>query len=147
MTAENNGPSRPAKSPNAFRTISEVAQELSLPQHVLRFWETKFTQVSPMKRAGGRRYYRPDDVALLDKIRNLLHNEGYTIKGVQKLLRQNGGKNLPEATEQTEQVTANNADATAPGSARSPELEAGIRASIADLEGVRDTLQNALKTA
>lgn len=97
-----------------------------------------------MKRAGGRRYYRPDDVALLDKIRNLLHNEGYTIKGVQKLLRQNGVKNLPTATEQ---ASTDIADAAISDRVRSPELEAGIRASIADLEGVRDILQNALKTA
>ena len=89
-----------------------------------------------MKRAGGRRYYRPDDVALLDRIKNLLHNEGYTIKGVQKLLRQNGGKNLPKV-----------ADSTASEAPRSSELEAGIRASIADLEGVRSTLQSVLKTA
>tara|TARA_R110002110_G_scaffold184524_7_gene391278 strand:- start:40 stop:468 length:429 start_codon:yes stop_codon:yes gene_type:complete len=75
------------KSDLAFRTISEVAAELDLPQHVLRFWETKFTQVRPMKRAGGRRYYRPEDMLLLSKIRKLLYDDGYTIKGVQKLLK------------------------------------------------------------
>ncbi len=79
---------RGEKSPDAFRTISEVATELELPQHVLRFWETKFSQVRPMKRGGGRRYYRPEDIALLDRIRELLYSEGYTIKGVQKLLRE-----------------------------------------------------------
>ncbi|WP_176085205.1 MerR family transcriptional regulator [Martelella sp. HB161492] len=80
------------KSPEAFRTISEVAEELDLPQHVLRFWETRFTQVKPMKRGGGRRYYRPEDVELLQGIRHLLYDHGYTIKGVQKLLRTNGNK-------------------------------------------------------
>ncbi len=75
------------KAPGAFLTISEVAEELGVQQHVLRFWETKFTQVKPMKRGGGRRYYRPEDVALLRKIHILLYTEGYTIKGVQKLLK------------------------------------------------------------
>ncbi|WP_306118586.1 MULTISPECIES: MerR family transcriptional regulator [unclassified Roseitalea] len=78
------------KSPDAFRTISEVADELDLPQHVLRFWETRFSQIKPLKRGGGRRYYRPADVDLLRGIRHLLYEEGYTIKGVQKILRQNG---------------------------------------------------------
>lgn len=76
-----------AKAESAFRTISEVAEELGVQQHVLRFWETKFTQVKPLKRGGGRRYYRPEDVALLKKIHTLLYAEGYTIKGVQKLLK------------------------------------------------------------
>ena len=78
------------KSPDAFRTISEVADELDLPQHVLRFWETRFSQIKPMKRGGGRRYYRPNDVDMLRGIKHLLYEEGYTIKGVQKLLRENG---------------------------------------------------------
>jgi len=78
------------KSRDAFRTISEVSKHLDLPQHVLRFWETKFPQVSPMKRGGGRRYYRPEDVVILSRIRALLHDEGYTIKGVQKLLKKPG---------------------------------------------------------
>lgn len=78
------------KSPDAFRTISEVADDLDLPQHVLRFWETRFNQIKPMKRGGGRRYYRPDDIDLLKGIRHLLYDQGYTIKGVQKLLKQNG---------------------------------------------------------
>lgn len=72
------------KSPDAFRTISEAADELDLPQHVLRFWETRFSQIKPLKRGGGRRYYRPDDVQLLRGIRYLLYDEGFTIKGVQK---------------------------------------------------------------
>lgn len=78
------------KSPDAFRTISEVAEQLDLPQHVLRFWETRFTQIKPMKRGGGRRYYRPQDVELIKGIRQMLYDHGYTIKGVQKLLRDNG---------------------------------------------------------
>ena len=77
------------KSPDAFRTISEVAFELEVPQHVLRFWESKFSQIKPMKRGGGRRYYRPEDVDLLRRIRSFLYDDGYTIKGVQKLLRDN----------------------------------------------------------
>lgn len=80
------------KSPDAFRTISEVAEDLDLPQHVLRFWETRFTQIKPMKRGGGRRYYRPQDVELIKGIRHMLYDQGYTIKGVQKLLRDNGNQ-------------------------------------------------------
>jgi DNA-binding transcriptional MerR regulator len=80
------------KAPDAFRTISEVAEELNLPQHVLRFWETRFTQIKPMKRGGGRRYYRPEDVDLLRGIRHLLYGEGYTIRGVQRILREHGAK-------------------------------------------------------
>ena len=79
---------RVEKSPSAFRTISEVAEELDVPQHVLRFWETKFPQVRPLKRGGGRRYYRPEDVDMLRRIRSLLYEQGYTIKGVQRLLRE-----------------------------------------------------------
>lgn len=88
-------PRRPAKSPAAFRTISEVATELDVPPHVLRFWESKFSQIKPLKRGGGRRYYRPSDIDLLRQIRELLYTEGYTIKGVQKLLRDGGEKNAP----------------------------------------------------
>jgi len=80
------------KAPDAFRTISEVAEELDLPQHVLRFWETRFAQIKPMKRGGGRRYYRPDDVDLLRGIRHLLYGEGYTIRGVQRILKDEGIK-------------------------------------------------------
>lgn len=78
------------KSPDAFRTISEAAEELTVPQHVLRFWETRFSQIKPMKRAGGRRYYRPVDVELLKGIRSLLYTEGYTIRGVQNILKEDG---------------------------------------------------------
>jgi DNA-binding transcriptional MerR regulator len=89
---EGSGRARVKKAPNAFRTISEVADDLHIPQHVLRFWETKFPQVRPMKRGGGRRYYRPDDIALLRRISDLLYIQGYTIKGVQRLLREGGGQ-------------------------------------------------------
>ena len=80
------------KAPDAFRTISEVADDLDIPQHVLRFWETRFAQIKPMKRSGGRRYYRPDDVDLLRGIRRLLYGEGYTIRGVQRILKEHGVK-------------------------------------------------------
>jgi DNA-binding transcriptional MerR regulator len=82
------------KGPDAFRTISEAADELGVPQHVLRFWETKFSFIRPMKRAGGRRFYRPQDIEVLRGVRRLLHDEGYTIKGVQKLHRDHGVKRL-----------------------------------------------------
>ena len=81
-----------SKSPDAFRTISEVAEELDLPQHVLRFWETRFSQIKPLKRGGGRRYYRPEDVDLLKGIRRLLYEEGYTIRGLQRILKEQGNK-------------------------------------------------------
>ena len=80
------------KAPDAFRTISEVADDLDLPQHVLRFWESRFHEIKPMKRGGGRRYYRPDDIDLLRGIRHLLYGEGYTIRGVQRILREQGSK-------------------------------------------------------
>ena len=91
------------KSPDAFRTISEVAEELDIPQHVLRFWETRFAQIKPLKRGGGRRYYRPNDVDLLKGIRQLLYGEGYTIKGVQRILRSEGVRFL-ESLGRGEQV-------------------------------------------
>jgi DNA-binding transcriptional MerR regulator len=85
------------KAPDAFRTISEVADELDVPQHVLRFWESRFREINPMKRGGGRRYYRPDDVALLRGIRHLLYGEGYTIRGVQRIIREQGVKAIQAA--------------------------------------------------
>ena len=102
MTALRHG----GKSAAAFRTISEVAEDLDVPQHVLRFWETKFSQVRPLKRGGGRRYYRPEDVELLRHIRDLLYTEGYTIKGVQRLLRETGGRAVEETGGDGEGLTA-----------------------------------------
>ena len=113
---------RNGKSAAAFRTISEVASELDLPQHVLRFWETKFPQIRPLKRGGGRRYYRPEDVALLKNIRDLLYNDRYTIKGVQKLLRENGAKAAAgngEAEETVPEIDGDGLDGT-----KRKELEA-----------------------
>ncbi len=112
--------SRAKKAPSAFRTISEVADDLHIPQHVLRFWETKFSQVKPLKRGGGRRYYRPEDIDLLRRIADLLYTQGYTIKGVQRLLREGGGKlaeNIPppSAAEQAEAAVER-------GEAREPDL-------------------------
>ena len=82
------------KSPDAFRTISEVAGDLDLPQHVLRFWETKFSHIRPMKSSAGRRFYRPDDIALLRTIRDMLYGQGYTIRGVQRLLKERGARGI-----------------------------------------------------
>lgn len=96
VTNTNNKVASNKKSKGAFRTISEVAEELGVQQHVLRFWETKFSQVRPLKRGGGRRYYRPEDVAVLKRIYELLYTEGYTIKGVQKLFRANGKHSVME---------------------------------------------------
>src|ERR1700757_1154682 len=89
---ETQAPRHPVKSDTAFRTIGEVVQELDLPAHVLRFWESKFREIRPMKRGGGRRYYRPQDLDLLRGIRHLLYGEGYTIRGVQRILREQGQK-------------------------------------------------------
>ncbi|NQZ13281.1 MAG: MerR family transcriptional regulator [Alphaproteobacteria bacterium] len=113
------------KAPNAFRTISEVANELEVQQHVLRFWETKFTQVKPLKRGGGRRYYRPEDVALLKRIHHLLYTEGYTIKGVQKLLK--GRSKSQVAGSQAENQNA--AAAPAPQPKVQPATQAAVQAS------------------
>lgn len=129
----------PGKSAAAFRTISEVASELDLPQHVLRFWESKFTSIRPLKRGGGRRYYRPEDVVLLRRIRTLLYEQGYTIKGVQKLLRQNGAKAEapePEATEPDPEPVAKAAAPTLSAEARA-EIESAVR----ELETLRDLMQ------
>ena len=97
--------SKTGKSPEAFRTISEVAEELDLPQHVLRFWETRFPQIKPMKRAGGRRLYRPDHIALLRGIKALLYDDGMTIKGVQKVLRDKGTKTVMARGTATAELT------------------------------------------
>jgi DNA-binding transcriptional MerR regulator len=118
-------PRRNGKSAAAFRTISEVAVDLEVPPHVLRFWESKFSQVRPLKRGGGRRYYRPEDVALLERIRELLYREGYTIKGVQKLLR-DGAVRMPTAGE-----AARAAHATSPRKGGNPESAARQEAAAA----------------
>ncbi|MEQ9042604.1 MAG: MerR family transcriptional regulator [Alphaproteobacteria bacterium] len=123
---------RGSKSASAFRTISEVASELNVPQHVLRFWEGKFSQVSPMKRGGGRRYYRPEDVELLRRIRSLLYEEGYTIMGVQKLLRNGGAKEVRRSGE-TEQMAAL--------SEMNPARREELRAILGELEDLRNTLR------
>lgn len=93
------------KAPDAFRTISEVAHDLDIPQHVLRFWETRFAQIKPMKRSGGRRYYRPDDVDLLKGIRRLLYGEGYTIRGVQRILKEHGIKSVQSLADSSAAVS------------------------------------------
>jgi DNA-binding transcriptional MerR regulator len=119
------------KAPDAFRTISEVADDLDIPQHVLRFWETRFTQIKPMKRSGGRRYYRPDDVDLLKGIRRLLYGEGYTIRGVQRILKEHGIKSvqgLIDGVSSTPSFAP--VDGAAPGAASDhdedePEIDAG----------------------
>ncbi len=135
---------RGAKSAAAFRTISEVAAELDLPQHVLRFWETKFNVIKPVKRGGGRRYYRPEDVALLRSIRDLLYTDGYTIKGVQKLLREGGGKPAApaESSGQAEQA-APPAPGTAEDSGRDPGLRADLEDVVVALENIRSMLRGA----
>src|SRR5690242_18469967 len=128
---------RQAKSAEAFRTISEVAQELEVPQHVLRFWESRFPQVRPLKRAGGRRYYRPDDVVLLRRIRQCLYEQGYTIKGVQKLLREGALKGEPPPrTMPTIAVAPPAPRAKEPHSARAALLE--IKRELVEL---RDLLR------
>ncbi len=116
-------PVRPGKCPEAFRTISEVSSELDVPQHVLRFWESRFTQVKPTKRAGGRRYYRPEDVDLLRGIRSLLYSEGYTIKGVQKFLRENGVRFVAEVGRDSLRPAAPRREsAVVPFTRRGPQL-------------------------
>ncbi len=150
------------KAPNAFRTISEVADELHIPQHVLRFWETKFPQVKPLKRGGGRRYYRPDDILLLRRVSDLLYIQGYTIKGVQRLLRDGGGRlsdDIPPATSseleaaeaertapldmdgQTAAQTAGTSDDAAFHSDQAGDLRALLRHALRELEEIRAMLR------
>jgi DNA-binding transcriptional MerR regulator len=148
---------RVEKSAQAFRTISEVATELDVPQHVLRFWESKFTQVRPLKRGGGRRYYRPEDIDLLRRIRTLLYEDGYTIKGVQRLLKEGRGR-LPAQRLDLEslRIVAARAEAMA-GGTRQPLPRTGPqpstttpRAAVLDLhkrreiESVLEDLEQAL---
>ena len=128
---------RGGKSSAAFRTISEVAGELDVPPHVLRFWETKFSQVKPLKRGGGRRYYRPEDVALLRRIRELLYGEGYTIKGVQRLLR-DGLVKPAGVTESAPHGAPPTAGAANPGEA--PTTATALRTILQDLRRMRGEL-------
>lgn len=130
-----------AKGPEAFRTISEAADELHVPQHVLRFWETKFNFIKPMKRAGGRRFYRPSDIAVLRGVRRLLHDEGYTIKGVQKLQREQGIKRLVAAGE-----GALPAAAPAAAAPKAPARDkSGLLETLHDLETAKARLDGLLK--
>jgi DNA-binding transcriptional MerR regulator len=115
------------KAPDAFRTISEVAQELDIPQHVLRFWETRFSQIKPMKRSGGRRYYRPDDVDLLKGIRRLLYGEGYTIRGVQRILKEHGIKSVQGLADSSAAVAFGAIEDAIGQSLMEPDDEAPIR--------------------
>ncbi len=134
-----------AKGPEAFRTISEASGELGVPQHVLRFWETRFSFVRPMKRAGGRRFYRPQDIAVLAVIRRLLHDEGYTIKGVQKLHREQGLKRLAGAEAGETDVPAAEAPPPAAPAAGKPDRSAELRSALAELEEVKRRLDEALQ--
>jgi len=142
------GHDRRQKSAEAFRTISEVAAELDVQQHVLRFWETRFNQIKPMKRGGGRRYYRPADVALLRGIRKLLHEDGYTIKGVQKVLREQGVKAVAETTDQPMIVVSDGQPVLPPAEAAkatelAPQAPGGIDATTRKkLEGLLTDLRD-----
>ena len=149
-------PRRAEKSATAFRTISEVADDLEVPQHVLRFWETKFPQIRPMKRGGGRRYYRPEDIDLLRAIRDLLYEQGYTIKGVQKLMREGGLKigeeGLVETPAESETAGAEQGAVARASSEDLPLFRANmddgqlreIRGIAAELSELRDRLRKAI---
>ena len=131
-----------AKGPEAFRTISEAADELNVPQHVLRFWETRFAFIRPMKRAGGRRFYRPQDILVLRGVRRLLHDEGYTIKGVQKLHRELGVRRLVAAGEG---AAAPSASAETHAATPLKGGQEGLLAALQDLEAVKLRLDGLLK--
>src|ERR1700744_774020 len=141
------------KSPDAFRTISEVAESLDLPQHVLRFWESRFPQIKPLKRGGGRRYYRPDDLELLRVIKQLLYDEGYTIKGVQRLFKEQGaravsarGADLDLAAPDGGAAPPERQDAafTAEGDSSLSEAELGsLRNALAELDECERILSHA----
>ena len=120
------------KAPDAFRTISEVADDLDIPQHVLRFWETRFAQIKPMKRSGGRRYYRPDDVDLLKGIRRLLYSEGYTIRGVQRILKEHGVKSVQGLADATAAVSFGAIEEAVGNSLR--ETDTGDTANAVDVD-------------
>jgi DNA-binding transcriptional MerR regulator len=126
------------KAPDAFRTISEAADELDLPQHVLRFWESRFREIKPMKRGGGRRYYRPDDLDLLRGIKHLLYGEGYTIRGVQRILRENGIKFVQAVWEEGAEQPAHQVAEEADEENAAPDLlreEQGLGARLTSLFG------------
>lgn len=131
-----------AKSASAFRTISEVSQALDVPQHVLRFWESKFSQIKPLKRGGGRRYYRPEDVDLLRNIRDLLYTEGYTIRGVQKLLREGGVRSLGESLERSAQTKAEPSAETPAAAGLSLKQRQTLEAALSELTNLRAMLQS-----
>jgi len=131
-------PRASGKSAAAFRTISEVSEELEVPQHVLRFWETKFTLLRPLKRAGGRRYYRPEDIDLLRRIRSLLYTDGYTIKGAQKLLREGRGRSEKQASEADGAGTSS--AAAPPASATDGIDRQALQEILQELEELRDYL-------
>ncbi|MBO6503743.1 MAG: MerR family transcriptional regulator [Kordiimonadaceae bacterium] len=134
-STDSEGRIRGTKSREAFRTISEVAEELDLPQHVLRFWESKFTQIKPLKRGGNRRYYRPDDVRVLSAIKKLLHSDGYTIRGVQKLFKSQGVKaTLEQVVELVAPVE------TSPSPEANHLADGKIEAIISRLKNIRDRL-------
>jgi len=141
-TNKSAAPKRAAKAPGAFRTISEVAGELSVPQHVLRFWEGKFSQVRPLKRGGGRRYYRPEDVTLLRQIRRLLYDEGYKIRGVQKVLREGGRKAASNGIGTTTDNGAGPAPENCNGTLDRDQRQQLNRA-LDELSDIRDTLRSA----
>lgn len=135
-----------AKGPDAFRTISEAADELNVPQHVLRFWETKFSFIRPMKRAGGRRFYRPQDIVILRGVRVLLHDAGYTIKGVQKLHKDQGLKRLLAAADGD--LAADVDDDAQRGPTDRKLTEEGrerLTTALSDLEGAKQRLDALLK--
>jgi DNA-binding transcriptional MerR regulator len=139
-----------AKGPDAFRTISEAAEAVGAPQHVLRFWETKFPFVAPVKRAGGRRFYRPQDIVLLKAIRRLLHDEGLTIKGVQRLHKEQGLARLAAYGDASAGFSmdaepgAVSAPSSEPGAPATGRSERELRAILADLEGARARLDAVL---
>lgn len=149
-TTESESRTRGSKGRDAFRTISEVAEELDLPQHVLRFWESKFNQIKPLKRGGNRRYYRPDDVMLLTAIKRLLHSEGYTIRGVQKLFKAQGVKTTMDRVlagntqpmVDTEATINTGGTPTNAATTGQPVSTVRIQSALQRLKKLRDTLSN-----
>ena len=139
-------PRNAGKSAAAYRTISEVSDELDVPQHVLRFWETKFTQVRPLKRGGGRRYYRPEDVGLLRRIQKLLYQDGYTIRGVQRLLREGRIDRPVAAPDRVADAPVPAAEHAADDDGPAPEeaLPEDLRAELTDLLRTLKTLRASL---